>query len=97
MYSILYAEFEYKKQKGSGSFGTLEQLIDTEMVSKETIERSGYKFELTVGGDRFEVSAVPVEYGKGGTLSLYIDNTRVLRAADHNGASATSSDPPISN
>jgi hypothetical protein len=97
MYSILYAEFEYKKQKGSGSFGTLEQLIDSEMVSKETIERSGYKFELTVGGDRFEVSAVPVEYGKGGTLSLYIDNTRVLRAADRNGASATSSDPPISN
>jgi hypothetical protein len=97
MYSILYAEFEYQKQKGSGSFGTLEQLIDAEMVSKETLERSGYKFELTVSGDRFEVSAVPVEYGKGGTLSLYIDNTRVLRAADHNGASATSSDPPISN
>jgi hypothetical protein len=97
MYSILYAEFEYKKQKGSGSFGTLEQLIDAEMVSKESLERSGYRFELTVGGDRFEVSAVPVEYGKGGTLSLYIDNTRVLRAADRNGASATSSDPPISN
>lgn len=97
MYSILYAEFEYKKKKGSGSFGTLEQLMDAELISKETIEKSGYKFELTVAGDRFEVSAVPVEYGKGGTLSLYIDNTRVLRAADHNGASATSSDPPINN
>jgi hypothetical protein len=97
MYSILYAEFEYKKQKGNGSFGTLEQLIDAELVSKEPLERSGYKFELTVTGDRFEVSAVPVEYGKGGTLSLFIDNTRVLRAADRNGASATVADPPISN
>jgi hypothetical protein len=72
-------------------------LIDAELVSKEPIERSGYKFELTVGGDRFEVSAVPVEYGKGGTLSLYIDSTRVLRGADRNGASATIADPPISN
>jgi hypothetical protein len=97
MYSILYAEFEYKKQKGNGSFGTLEQLIDAELISKEPIDKSGYKFELTVGGDRFEVSAVPVEYGRGGTLSLYIDSTRILRAADRNGASATSSDPPISN
>ena len=97
MYSILYAEFEYQKKKGNGSFGTLEQLIDAELVSKETIDRSGYKFELTVGGDKFEVSAVPGEYGKGGTLSLFIDNTRTLRAADHNGASATAADPPISN
>lgn len=97
MYSIVYAEFEYQKKKGNGSFGTLEQLIDAELVSKESIESSGYKIELTAGGDRFEVSAVPVEYGKGGSLSLYIDNTRILRGADHQGASATSSDPPIGN
>lgn len=97
MYSITYAETQFQKTKGNGSYGTLEQLIDAKLVSKESIERSGYRFEVILSGDKFEVSGVPVEYGKGGTFSLFIDNTYILRGADHNGASATSSDPPISN
>jgi hypothetical protein len=97
MYTIRYAESEYKKKKGNGSYGTLEQLMAEEFVSKETIEKSGYKFELTISGDKFELSAVPAEYGKSGTLSLFIDDKGVLRGADHNGASATASDPPIGN
>ena len=59
------------------------------------IDNSGYKFELTVTGDKFEVSAVPVEYGKSGNLSFFNDSTGILRAADHNGAAATASDPPL--
>jgi len=38
---------------------------------------------------------VPAEYGKSGTLSLFIDHTRVLRGADRGGASAGASDPAI--
>ncbi|HEY0365219.1 MAG TPA: hypothetical protein VGC73_02030, partial [Pyrinomonadaceae bacterium] len=57
MYGIFYAELQYKKKTGNGSFGTLEQLIAEQMVSKEQIERAGYKFELTVSGDKFELSA----------------------------------------
>ena len=97
MYSIAFAEQEYKRQKGHGSYGTIEQLIEAELISKEPIERSGYKFELTLTGNTFEVSAVPLEYGKGGTLSLFIDHTTVLRGADHNGAVATAADPSIGN
>lgn len=97
MYSIVWAEQQFKKKKGNGSYGTLEQLLAEQMVSKESIERSGYKFELTVVGDKFELSAVPAEYGKSGTLSLFIDSKGVLRGADHSGASATAADPPISN
>jgi hypothetical protein len=95
MYMIAQTEEQYKADKGAGSYGTLEQLIAAELVSKEMIESSGYRFELTVSGDKFEVSAVPLEYGKSGSLSLFMDNTRVLRGGDRNGASATSSDPPI--
>lgn len=95
MYQIAYSEEQYKTNKGNGSFGTLEQLIAADLISKETIESSGYKFELIVGGDKFEVSAVPLEYGKTGTKSYFIDSTRVLRGADRNGASVSSSDPPI--
>jgi hypothetical protein len=75
----------------------LEQLIAEEMISKEMVEGSGYKFELTLTGDKFELAAVPQEYGKSGTLSLFIDHTFVLRGGDRNGASATISDPPIGN
>lgn len=97
MYGIAYAEEQYKAKKGAGSYGTLEDLIAANMVSKEGLERSGYKFEVTAGGDKFEASAVPVEYGKSGTLSLFIDHTRQLRGGDRNGAAATASDPPLSN
>lgn len=95
MYSIVSAQEQFKADKGNGSYGTLEQLIAAEMVPKELIETSGYRFDVTVSGDKYEVSAAPLEYGKGGNISYFIDQSRILRGADHNGASATSSDPPI--
>ena len=95
MYTILSAEQQYKADKGNGSWGTLEQLLAAELVSKEMVEGSGYRFEVTTSGDKFEVSAVPLEYGKTGRMSFFIDETSVLRGGDRSGASATSSDPPI--
>lgn len=95
MYMIASAQERYKEGTGGGSYGTLEQLMAENLVHKDTMERSGYRFEVTVSGDKFEVLAAPVEYGKTGKMSYYIDNTFVVRGADRNGASATSSDPPI--
>lgn len=97
LYTIYSVQQGYKTTKGSGSFGTLEQLIAADMISKEMMENSGYRFEVTVTGDKFEVSAVPLEYGKSGNLSLFIDNTGVLRGGDRNGGAATASDPPLNN
>ena len=94
MYMIASAEEQYKQSKGGG-YVTLEQLISEKLVAKDMIENSGYRFELTLTGDKFEVSAAPVEYGKTGKMSYYIDNTFVLRGADRSGASALASDPPI--
>lgn len=95
MYMIASLQEQYKIHKGAGSYGTLEQLIAADLVPKEMVERSGYKFEITFTGDKFELYAVPVEYGKTGTMSYFIDQTMVLRGADRAGASATSSDPQI--
>ena len=95
MYTIMSAQHQYKTTMGSGGFGTLEQLIAADMIAQEMIDHSGYRFEVTVTGDKFEVSAVPLEYGKSGNLSLFIDNTGVLRGGDRNGAAATASDPPL--
>jgi hypothetical protein len=94
MYTIARAEDEYKK-KNSGAYGTLEELMAADLVPKDGIEKSGYRFDFTVSGDKFEVSAVPLEYGKSGRLSLFLDHTRVLRGGDKSGASASASDPPI--
>ena len=46
MFSIVRAQAEFKEKRGAS--GTLEELIAADLVSKETIERSGYRFDLTV-------------------------------------------------
>ena len=94
MYTIAHAEDQYKK-KNSGAYGTLEELMAADLVPKDGIEKSGYRFDFTISGDKFEVSATPLEYGKSGKLSLFLDHTRVLRGGDKSGASASASDPPI--
>lgn len=96
LHSIASAQHRFKDEKGNGSFGTLEQLVAAELIPEEMLKLSGYKVELTVTGDNFEVTAVPLEYGKSGTMSYFIDQTFTLRGGDKNGASATSSDPPVS-
>lgn len=94
MYTIMHAEGEYQK-KNSGAYGTLEELMAADLVPKDTIERSGYRFDLTVSGDKFEVSAVPLEYGKTGRLSLFLDAAHTLHGGDKSGAAASASDPAI--
>jgi hypothetical protein len=95
MYVIAFAQERYKKGKGAGNYGTLDQLIAANEFHKDMLETTGYKVDVIVAGDKFEVFATPLEYGKTGTLSMYIDQTRVLRGADRGGAPANSSDPPI--
>jgi hypothetical protein len=97
LYMISHLEERYKEEKGAGSYGTLEQLIEANLIPKEVIQSTGYRIEVTVSGDNFQVSAVPVEYGKTGSMSYFIDRTRILRGGDHHGTPATSSDPPIYN
>lgn len=97
LYMISSAQFQYKSGKGNGNFGTLEQLIAGQLVSKEFMEGSSYKFDMSVSADKFEISAVPVEYGKTGIRSFLIDQTFTLRGGDRNGAPVSTSDPRISN
>ena len=54
-----------------------------------------YKIAMTVTAEGFEVSAVPVEYGKTGKLSFFMDQSGIMRGADHGGGAASASDDPI--
>ena len=92
---IANAEAAFQADKGKGSFGSLEQLMDVGLVHKDLLEKYGYKIELTVTGTKFEVSAVPVEYGKTGMMSFFIDESGVLRGGDRGGAPASLADKPV--
>jgi hypothetical protein len=95
LHMIANVEGQYRSGEGQGSFASLEKLIENQMVSKEFIEDHGYKIEVTLTGNRFEVTATPLEYGKTGKMSYYIDESNVLRGADHGGAMASAADKPI--
>ena len=96
LYWIANAETQFKTDKG-GSFATLEQLIKEGRITKDAVEDHGYKIEVMITGDNFEVTAVPIEYGKTGKTSYFIDQSNVLRGADHAGGPATVADNPIRN
>ena len=93
--TLASAELTYQSTVGNGNFGTLEQLIDQGLVPKDLVEKGGYKIELMVVGAKFEATATPIEYGKSGKMSFFIDESSVVRAADRAGAPATIMDKPL--
>ncbi len=76
-------------------YGSIEELLKESFITKEVLENHGYRIELNVTKDRFEAFAVPLEYGKTGKLSFFIDESGVLRAGDHAGGTATLADSPL--
>jgi hypothetical protein len=92
---VVSAEATYQATKGDGNYATLDQLMEQGLVPKDFLQKHGYKIELTVVGTKFEATAVPVEYGKTGRTSFFIDESGVLRGADHGGGAATVADKPL--
>jgi hypothetical protein len=92
---VASAEMNYQATKGGGNFGTLDQLSDNGLIHKDLLQNYGYKMEMTVSGKSFEVTAVPLEHGKTGNLSFFINESGVLRGGDHGGGPATVADTPL--
>jgi hypothetical protein len=93
--SIRGAQTSYKEGKGKGSYATRDQLIGEKLIPKRLLEMEGYRIEITATGEKFEVSATPTEYGRTGRQSFYLDETGIIRGADHNGQPATVADKPL--
>jgi hypothetical protein len=57
----------------------------------------GYDIALTVTkeGNGYEIQAKPREYGPSGQRSFWLDETGVLRGANHFGGPASAEDPPV--
>lgn len=94
MRTLASAESTYQSTEGAGRFGTMEELTRAGFISKDLGHNSGYTLDLIVSNSRFEISAVPKEYGKTGKRSFFLDESSVLRAADHGGGAATIADKP---
>ena len=91
---IASAENMHKDNEGKGSYGSLDDLAKQKLVQMEFFDKYGYKFEVTALGDHFEATAIPVEYGKTGKRSFFVDQSGVVRGDDHNGGPANALDKP---
>src|SRR5205823_6808631 len=67
MQMVVSSEASYKFDKGS--YGTIDNLVEQKMLTKETLEKYGYDFQITASGTGFEAVATPLEYGKTGKRS----------------------------
>jgi hypothetical protein len=95
LYMIAGAEKSYATTTGNGNFGSLDQLAEAGLIQKEILQNHGYKIDLVIIGKSFEISATPLEYGKTGTLSFFVNETGVVRGGDKGGGPATVADNPI--
>jgi hypothetical protein len=94
IYAITWAESEFKS-KNAGRYATLEQLLAENFVSTGPMKTEGYKVEVSVSGSQYQITAVPIEYGKTGRRSFFADESGIVRSGDHGGAPATVSDRPL--
>jgi hypothetical protein len=93
--TVASAEATFQSTKGDGRYGTLEELLAEGLISKDLLEKYGYKIGVSVSSNRFEAIAIPVEYGRTGRISFFVDESGVLRGGDHAGGAATLSDKPV--
>ncbi|HEX5834211.1 MAG TPA: hypothetical protein VFY34_10175 [Pyrinomonadaceae bacterium] len=95
LWSISAAQYRYKEEK-KGGYGSLEELISADMLSEDSMDNSGYRFEIRLTAEGYEIVATPVEYGKTGKLSFYMNSqSQTIRGGDHGGGPASASDLPI--
>lgn len=74
-------------------------LVDAELA---TGRKEGYNFRYVIVGAstsgapaKYELAAVPADYGRSGVISFFWDSTGALHLADHQGAVGSQADPKI--
>jgi len=95
MQTLANAEMTFKSTEGNNGYGTIEQLVSAGLFSGEMLEKYGYRISVSASLDKFEITAVPLEYGTTGKISFFIDESQILRGGDHGGGAATADDQPI--
>lgn len=98
--TIASAQFTYQAAIGNGYFGTFNQLVEAGLIGENirfnyhSLVVSTTKPTLTTPAT-FKVWSTPTVYRESGVLSLFIDDTGILRGSDRGGEPADQDDPPI--
>lgn len=93
---IVAAENAYSSTVGGGSFGTLAELGQSEMLEKNLAAgfRHGYRFKVITFEGGCEARAMPMTYGNSGVRSFYASCEEAeVRGADKSGGPAEETDP----
>lgn len=96
---ISSAEMTYEQQYRK--YATLEELAEAGLIDAKLASgvKNGYRFTVELASDpdapQFSADCVPLDYRKSGRRSFHVDNTLVIRAADNQGAPASSADSPL--
>jgi hypothetical protein len=59
---LIRAEQEFKRKPGMGRWGTIQELLDAGIVDRNLTSgvRDGYRFDLRISGESYQITAVPV-------------------------------------
>ena len=95
LHLIASGEENYKKTAGNGTYGSIDELVEHKMLGKEMLDKYGYRFVISTNPHGFEAVATPLEYGKSGKRSFFIDQSGVVRGDDKGGGPATIADKPV--
>lgn len=104
MRTLHSAQMTYAATLGNPNFGFLLQLYQAGLIRSDLADGSarGYGYEVQVidyvpdaQPASFKIWATPLVYGTTAIRSFFIDQTGVLRGADHGGLPAGPNDPPI--
>jgi hypothetical protein len=79
----------------NGKYATIEELIAAGQLTRKP-DGLNYNITLTLAPDAqsYTVSATPQAYGPDGQRSFFVDETGVIRGANHGGSPASAADPP---
>jgi hypothetical protein len=95
LHMIANGEENYKKTTGNGSYGSIDELVEHKLLAKDVLDKYGYRFVIATSAQGFEAVATPVEYGKSGKRSFFVDQSRVVRGDDKGGGPATVADKQV--
>lgn len=95
VYKAGYSQYQFRES--NGRFGTIEELGSAGLIDESFLRRSisdsGYRIEVRLKDNSFEIHATPVEYGWSGRRSFYMTTDYAIHAADKRGRAATIKDP----
>lgn len=90
--AVKQAEMTYFAE--TGKFATIDELVASGALN-HTPEVLNYTIEIETADGGYTVLAVPDEYGPDGRRSFYLDQSGIIRGADHDGGAPKPTDPPV--